>query len=695
MALLLPNCQSGSTSIPLAAGVSSDTAQVQQRIDRAWEIYEDSADIASEYLNQAIALSQQADFPSGEAAALNALAAVEKVRDNYPQAFRHYREALAIRQRLGDRRGMAALHNNLGLAYEDLEQYDSALVQHRLSLHLVEELNDTARVARAHFNMAGVFEANGEYTGANNHLKEARLALEMQRDTDGIAKAYGLLGHIQFELDQYANARTWYEKSLGLREYLGEPGRLAGALTDLGNTLDELGNAQNQPDTVRAGINCYFRALGIFKNLADSAGMANVYLNLGDAYKHLKDLPQAESYARQALAIHQSIGNRTGLMEAYNLLGDVAFREQRFQDALQHVGRYQQIAEGIDNQKFTLRAKKDFSKIYAVTGDYTRAYDYRVQYDDLRYKLLDEGRAKDLARSDIDYEYQKTRQEYALQREKSDRAATEFRLRQRVAFGGIAGLLILAGLLFNRNLLRARINRELATKNDQIETERRRADELLTNILPEATAAELKKYNTVRPVRHDSVTVMFTDFKGFTKIAEQAPPEDLIDELDECFRMFDGIVEQFGLEKIKTIGDSYMCAGGLPTPNDTHPEQMVQAAVAMHLGLRALMTRKAAEGKPVFEMRIGIHTGPVVAGVVGSRKFAYDIWGDTVNTAARLEQGSEEGKINISAATYERIKHLYPCTFRGELPAKNKGTIPMYFVEYEDAQSPTGKDLLP
>ena len=243
-------------------------------------------------------------------------------------------------------------------------------------------------------------------------------------------------------------------------------------------------------------------------------------------------------------------------------------------------------------------------------------------------------------------------------------------------------MLLLVALFYNRSRLRARSNKELATKNVAIEKERKRADELLTNILPAAAALELKEHNSVRPVRYESVTVMFTDFKGFTTVAEQVTPEELIAELDECFRLFDAIMERYGLEKIKTIGDSYMCAGGLPTANKTHPFDTVKAAIAMQQELNDLMFIKANEGKPVFEMRIGIHTGPVVAGVVGSHKFAYDIWGDTVNTAARMEQGSAPHKINISESTYALVKDQFECEYRGEIAAKNKGNIRMYFVNY-------------
>ena len=158
-------------------------------------------------------------------------------------------------------------------------------------------------------------------------------------------------------------------------------------------------------------------------------------------------------------------------------------------------------------------------------------------------------------------------------------------------------------------------------------------------------------------------------------------PAALVRELDEYFRHFDAIVTKYGLEKIKTIGDAYMCAGGLPEPNETHAFDTVSAALEMQQTIRQLAAKKSAEGKPYFDMRIGINSGPVVAGVVGAKKFAYDIWGDTVNTAARLEQGGEPGKINISESTWEQVRDQFHCTFRGKLPAKNKGEIAMYFVE--------------
>lgn len=226
----------------------------------------------------------------------------------------------------------------------------------------------------------------------------------------------------------------------------------------------------------------------------------------------------------------------------------------------------------------------------------------------------------------------------------------------------------------------------LKEKNNIIEKERQRSEELLLNILPAPIAQELKLYNFARSKRLETVSVLFTDFVNFSKIAEELSPEELVNDLDFCFRQMDNIVMKYGLEKIKTIGDSYMCAGGLPEPSgDTNFHiNAVKAALEMQSFLEEWKQERISEGKPVFEARLGIHTGSVVAGVVGTKKFAYDIWGDTVNIASRMQSSGEKGKVNISGDTYELIKYDFSCTYRGKINAKNKENIDMYFVNSEN-----------
>ena len=222
-------------------------------------------------------------------------------------------------------------------------------------------------------------------------------------------------------------------------------------------------------------------------------------------------------------------------------------------------------------------------------------------------------------------------------------------------------------------------NRYIQKTSHIIRGERDRSDNLLCNILPEKTAQELKEVGKVQAKHFESVTVMFTDFKAFTANSDQLSPEELVESIDFYFSKFDEIMEKYGLEKIKTIGDAYMCAGGLPFATPDHAHKMVEAAFEI-----AEFVDEAKIEDPNnltrFDIRIGINTGPVVAGVVGTKKFAYDIWGDTVNIASRMESNSEPGKINISENTYKLICSEFNCTYRGEIEAKHKGKLKMYFV---------------
>lgn len=194
-------------------------------------------------------------------------------------------------------------------------------------------------------------------------------------------------------------------------------------------------------------------------------------------------------------------------------------------------------------------------------------------------------------------------------------------------------------------------------------------------------AEELKATGKAKAKSYTMVTVMFTDFKDFTNISEKVSAELLVDEINYCFSAFDHIIQKHRIEKIKTIGDAYLCAAGLPVSNYTHAVDMVNAAFEICDFIERRKKEKEAKGEMPFELRIGIHTGPVVAGIVGVKKYAYDIWGDTVNLAARMEQNSEAGKFNISGSTYELVKEKFTCIHRGKIEAKHKGMVDMYFVE--------------
>lgn len=247
----------------------------------------------------------------------------------------------------------------------------------------------------------------------------------------------------------------------------------------------------------------------------------------------------------------------------------------------------------------------------------------------------------------------------------------------------IFSLLGIATLYKWRLYIHAKERYELETiinqRTEELVREKEKTDNLLARVLPKDTASELMEKGKVSTQRFQMVTVLFSDIEGFTRITDETNPENLIDQLDKFFLYFDSVVERFRIEKIKTIGDAYMCAGGIPQKNRTNPIEVILAAIEMMQFMKHITASKGK--KNVWELRIGVDTGPVIAGVVGRSKLTYDIWGSTVNTASRMESSGEVGQINISGNTFMFVKDYFDCTFRGKMPVKNKGDIQMYFVK--------------
>jgi class 3 adenylate cyclase len=252
-------------------------------------------------------------------------------------------------------------------------------------------------------------------------------------------------------------------------------------------------------------------------------------------------------------------------------------------------------------------------------------------------------------------------------------AFTEKRLGLLKLLAGQMAISIENALFYNE------LEHKVEERTNELRIEKKKSDDLLLNILPEDIANELKQTGNTKPRSYEVATVMFTDFENFTSKSEKLSPEELVAIIDTCFKKFDEIISKYNIEKIKTIGDAYLCVSGLPDKKDHSAVNVVKAAFEI---IDFIFSFRQTTGEnSYFDIRIGIHTGPLVAGVVGDKKFAFDIWGDTVNTASRMEQNSEPNKINISQSTYDLVKDTFNCKFRGKKAAKNKGMIEMYFVE--------------
>lgn len=665
----------------------------------------DEPKLSQKYLQEALSKSIKSKFPKGEANAYVSLAVAASMNASYDTAMQFYQKALTIRKRLNDLKGIANIYNNLGNLYDEQGDFFKSIESYQQAYNIQKQRKDTIKMGRAQYNISTLYWRMGNYPKAIENIYAYLNIVDKIGDKKGMATAYNQLGNLHVDIFKPEKAMDFYQTALKVWVDTENKEEEANTLNNIGCLKDDLGEMamkeKNYEEALRSfqeAIKYLESSLKIRTDRNDETGRGEIFNNIGVVKKNLgtfyqkRDNPvKANQYLMEALQsfdqslkIRQKEDDKKGIIEVYNGFGDVYRRLKNFKKALLYTMSYKKLADEIGDTKFQQSAFKDLSSLYALMGNYKDAYEFRLKFEDLKDARMNESNLLKYQQDEFNFkegqrqrEIDKKQNEIALQQEK---LKTERTMRNSL-MGGAVLLSLLAMLLFNRNRIKTRSNKELTEKNSIIEQERKRSDELLLNILPESTAIELKTTGKAKAKKYDSVSVLFTDFKNFTQIAEKLTAEELVAELDACFKGFDIITEKYGIEKIKTIGDAYMCAGGIPTVNNTHPFDTVNAGLEMIEFLHNYQLSKIQQGLPYFQVRIGIHTGPIVAGVVGTRKFAYDIWGDTVNLAARMESSGEPGKVNISQTTFDLVKDHFACTHRGKVDAKNKGQIDMYFVE--------------
>ena len=493
-----------------------------------------------------------------------------------------------------------------------------------------------------------------------------------------------------------------YFKSLKFAEKINDQKGIGSVLISVADTYSTMENRNNAEIYYNKGIE-------VLRKVGDSIQLATALLNAGDEYFNAEKYDKALVNFEESGIIFRKINYLIGT--AYNLgnVGMVYAEQNKDELAEKNINEAITILEHLQDYYPITVYLTYMSDIYVKKGDFTTAFNFALrslnlakqyglkdQISEANLKLYELSNSK--GNKDLALEYYKNyivyrdsvrniesvekmadlRTDYEIsQKQLEVDLLNQQKKTQRIIVYATAFALFLIGLLAIGLYKR---NKYVRATNKIIEKEKQRSENLLLNILPEETAQELKDKGKVQAKRFESVTVLFTDFKGFSNYAEHLSPEELVNTVDFYFSKFDEIIEKFGLEKIKTVGDAYMCAGGLPFPSNDHATKMVLAALEINDFVKNVKVSQDLIATK-FDIRIGINTGPVVAGVVGSKKFAYDIWGDSVNIASRMESSSEPGKINISENTYELVKDKFNCKFRGNIEVKNRGLLKMYFVE--------------
>ena len=501
-----------------------------------------------------------------------------------------------------------------------------------------------------------------------NNLEALKAYFESIKFADRIVGEQEVIGQINISIaDTYTimgnslTAQNYYEKGITiLRKHTD--------FVSLGTALLNAGDGYFNTKNFNKALEYFEESGQIFKNINYPIGTAYNLGNIGMVYAEQGKHDLAEKNIYEAITILEDLKDYYPISVYLTYMADIYAKKGDKQTALDYLQRSLELATQYGLKDQISDANLKLSELYEQTGNNDASLKHYKDYIVYRDSVINIQKVEQMADLRTNHEVSQKQNEVDLLEQR--------RKNQRIVVIATASALFLIGILA---FLLYRRNKFIQRTKQIIEKERDHSDTLLLNILPEETAKELKQSGKVKAKRFESVTVLFSDFEGFTKYSEHLSPEALVETVDYYFSKFDEIIEKYKLEKIKTIGDAYMCAGGLPFPSDDHAKRMVLAAFEIAEFVDKI--QKEVEKKNLnFNVRIGINTGPVVAGVVGSKKFAYDIWGDTVNIASRMESNSGLGKINISENTYQLIKDDFECEYRGEIDAKNRGMMKMYFV---------------
>ncbi len=544
---------------------------------------------------------------------------------------------LELAQKIEWKKGIALSLVNIGTDYLTKSDYPNALSYYFKSLQLNEELGNKGQISVVLGNIGIVYVNQSDYPKALNYYLQSLKIQEELGDKNEISKNLGNIGVIYTYQSDYSKALEYDIKALKITEEIKDSNGIA---RNFGN----IGEDYNSLKDYSMALEYFSKSLCLFEKLGDNSGKGKNLSTIGATYLSIVSddnktqlnklfdgqkkiaLEQAENYTDSAIDLDRKIGDLDELCENYKQLSEIQFSQQDYKSALESY------------------------KDYALSKD----------------SIFNLEKDKRITQTAMQYEFDK--KEAASKAEQDKKDIKQRNVRNSILAGLAGALLFLVVVYRQRN---------------KISTEKKRSDGLLLNILPAETAEELKSTGSAVAKEFNEVTVIFTDFKSFTQVSEQMTAHELVNEINYYFSRFDEIITLFNIEKIKTIGDSYMAAGGLPVANRTNPVDGVRAALAIQSFMQKEKEERSKVDKYFFEIRIGVHTGSVVAGIVGIKKFAYDIWGDTVNIASRMESSGDAGKVNISGSTYELIKDKFACHYRGKIEAKNKGLIDMYFVESE------------
>jgi adenylate cyclase len=619
----------------------ADSVRFNLVYNLAWDYVKVNTDTAWFYSEEAWKLATKSDNKRFQSKTKNLQGSIYQVKGDYVQSGLLLKESIALAEASGDLMVMASVQNNYGSLLFQQNNYPEALLHFRLS----------------HDAYLKSHHPTGQATALNN------------------------IGMLQEQTGDFDSALKTYEQALELKKTSG--GNLGLLIINIGNIYHEKGE-----DT--KAEKHYLQAIDQLKIEGDLWNLGDVYSDLAELRANQGEYVAALEYYDECLRLSEQVGSRGLAAFALHKKGIIYLTLHQYPAAKKSCSESFDISEKMSDLENSQSACECLHRLYKETGDYRNALYFHELASIKADSLMLLESVDEVLKLSIRHEYEMKQLSDSLDREEEKlRTAFEHQAElghkknERNWFIALAVfVLITAGVLASR--LR------FAVKTRKIiQQERERSENLLLNILPFSVAQELKQHGKSNARHFENATVLFTDFCAFTALAEKISATELIQEVDHCFQEFDRIIQHHGLEKIKTIGDSYMAVAGLPDGNKAQAKDAVLAALEMIAFIENRYRELCDLNKPGLRMRAGLHSGPLIAGIVGLHKIQYDIWGDTVNTASRVESASEPGKLNISADTYRLVADNSEFQFiaRGFVAAKNKGQLEMYFVQKAKANS--------
>ncbi|MCB9044661.1 MAG: tetratricopeptide repeat protein [Chitinophagales bacterium] len=668
------------------AKTHSDTAKADVLIELG---YRAVCEQRLDYLEDALDISRKAEYQKG---IMNASYKIgfyySDCRKNYITAIEWSEKSLALARAQKDVQYQFKAYNQMADCYKNMADYGKALACYK---HIIDLDIDRDNIIQTLGNTGVVYQDMGEYANAlDNYQKAYNLLYQdiVEADTPTVYDTLTLLAlkyqiaNIYFAIPDYERAEASYREVQELNRKL--QALAFNMLSNLG-----IGDCYLNKKLYSNAIANYKNAETLLNNSSEATGdeyLVQTYYKLGETYLGMHKLDSADYYAGKAFQIASGTGDSPRLPillpRVYTTMGKIFSARKKYDDAIGYLKKAVALSKETGAMDIESTALLTLSRTYEKMNRTADALHTYQQHIALRDSMLSRKKIQELTRIDMQGYFDRQQFADSMKVAEEKKIARLQLQRQRIltysGFGAILLLLLLSFFIFRSYQHQKKANVLISHARDSISREKQVSEQLLLNILPEEVADELKQNGRVSAQLFDNVTVMFTDFVDFTLVGEQLSPQELVAELDTCFKAFDHIIDKYDIEKIKTVGDAYLAVSGLPLPNANHATEIIAAAIEIVAYTEA---RKKELGERTFSVRVGINSGSVVAGIVGMKKFAYDIWSDTVNIAARMEQTGAPGRINISEDTYLLVKDQYICTYRGEIAAKNKGELKMYFVE--------------